>query len=113
MPDGLFCRADQAARGKTRIALRRNEEQHSREIEQLRGKVTRRQQDLERTSKENNERYRELQKELKDYKDKVDCSKMKEGFYYEHKRDCPRCGTGWLGNSLSELNYCHVCSKAF
>lgn len=88
-------------------------EQHSREIEQLKGEVARRQKDLERTSKKNNERYRELQKELKDCKDKVDRSKMKEGFYYEYKRNCPSCGTSWLGNSLSMLNHCGVCRKAF
>jgi rubrerythrin len=88
-------------------------EQHAREIEQLRNEVNRRQKELERTSKENRERYEALQKEIKDYKDKVERSQMKEGFYYKHMRPCPYCGIQWLGNDLSLLTYCTVCRKKY
>jgi hypothetical protein len=98
----------------SREQLRREmKEQHSREIEQLRNEVVRRQQELERTSKENNKRYDELQKEVKNYKDKVNRSKMKEGFYYEYKRTCPRCDISWLSNELPSTTYCRVCNKHF
>jgi len=99
----------------SREQLRREmKEQHSREIEQLRNEVTRRQQELERTSKENNDRYRELQKELKDYKDKVDRSEMKEGFYFEHMRTCPSCSTGHLYNDqLPSTTFCYRCNRSF
>ena len=98
----------------SREQLRREmKEQHSREIEQLRNEIARRQQELERTSRENNERYEELQKEVKDYKDKVNRSQMKEGFYYEYKRTCPRCSTSWLYDELPSIGYCAVCKRNF
>jgi hypothetical protein len=98
----------------SREQLRREmKEQHSREIEQLRNEVSRRQQELERTSRENKERYDELQKEVKDYKDKVNRSKIKEGFYYEYKRTCPRCSTSWLYHELPSSAYCAVCRRNF
>lgn len=98
----------------SREQLRREmKEQHSREIGQLRNEVAIRQQELERTSRKNNERYQELQRELKDYKDKVNRSNMKEGFYYEYKRTCPRCGTNWLYNALPSMAYCSVCRQSF
>jgi hypothetical protein len=97
----------------SREQLRREmKEQHSREIAELRNEVARRQQELERTSRENKERYEELQKEMRDYKDKMDRSEMKEGFYYQYKRACSRCGTSWLSNE-GEVTYCAVCRKTF
>ena len=98
----------------SREQLRREmKEQHSREIEQLRNEVARKQQELERTSRENNERYEELQKEVRDYKDKVNRSEMKEGFYYQYKRACPRCDTSYVSNDLSSIWYCVVCKENF
>jgi len=98
----------------SREQLRREmKEQHSREIEQLRNEVARRQQELERTSRENNERYEELQKEVRDYKNKVNRSKMKEGFYYEYKRTCPRCKCDWLYNEIPSITYCAICKKNY
>jgi hypothetical protein len=98
----------------SREQLRREmKEQHSREIEQLRNEVARRQQELERTSRENNERYEELQKEVRDYKDKMNRSKMKEGFYYEYKRTCPGCKYDWLSNEDPSTIYCAICKKNF
>jgi uncharacterized coiled-coil DUF342 family protein len=88
-------------------------EQHSREIEQLRNEVSRRQQEMERTSRENKERYDELQKAVNDYKDKVNRSQIKEGFYYEYKRTCPHCSTSWLYNELRSSVYCAVCRRNF
>jgi len=98
----------------SREQLRREmKEQHAQEMNQLRNEVTKRQEELERTSKDNKERYNELQKELRDYKAKVNRFEMKEGFYYEHKRTCYRCGTGWLYNAVPSVQYCAVCRKNF
>ena len=87
--------------------------QYAREIEQLRTKAIRRQRDLERTSKENRERYEELQKEVRDYKDKVGRSKLKEGLYYQYKRACPKCRNEYVDNDMSSLWHCAACRRGF
>lgn len=98
----------------SREELRREmKEEHAREIAQLRTEVTKRQQELEQTSRENKERHDQLIKEVKDYKDRLDRSELKEGYHYKYQFVCPSCGTGWLYNQVPNTKYCNVCRKNY
>jgi predicted small metal-binding protein len=83
-------------------------EEHGREMATLRAEVERRQNELERTSRLDAERYETLQRELMSMKDKESRYRMKEYHRYKYKYRCPGCRTSYLMNTRKETLTCNT-----